>query len=509
MIKSWNQLSEYKNEIELSTDVKHRQERWLLNCISRNKETKYGKRYNFGKIKSIDNYQKEVPVVSYQDLFPYMNDIQKGKSDCLFSGKAIAFERTSGSSSGQKLIPYSLESLLDFRNAIMPWLSSLTKKYNIQTGKAYWAISPANRQPELTSGGIPISMPDAAYLGDEFVPFFLEVSAVPYWVGEVPDVQDWQLASLYYLISRKDLVLISVWSPTFLLTLLNTLFKRRQELEAVLQNGLKIHGQELPANLSVYKILQDYYVKKDVKVLWPELKVISCWADASSHSFYEALKSHFSGISIQAKGLLLTEGVVTVPNCSNQTVLTANSGFYEFLDNEKNSRLAHELRVGGKYEVLMTTSGGLYRYCTGDRVICDGYTSELPILRFIGRELSSDMVGEKLTEEFVTGCLEGISGFRMLIPVQYKTPGYSLIIENHQNAESVINLVESRLFNNPHYAYACKIGQLRRLTALQLNNPLEIYLNSPIHSGTRLGDIKVPSLCLKTTVFDDYIGAAV
>lgn len=506
MIKSWKQLSDYTVQVKNPGDLKTRQENWLLDCITRNKNTQYGKTYHFGKIKTVDDYRKKVPIVSYQDLEHRICNVEKADPDDLFAGKAIAFERTSGSSGGQKLIPYSIESLQDFRQAILPWLSNLAEQFKITSGCAYWAISPATRQPEVTSAGIPVGMSDAAYLGEDLVPFFLEVSAVPYWVGAIPDVRDWQLATLYYLICSKDLSLISVWSPTFLLTLLDALLNRRKELETTLQYGRSVQGHELSANLPGYKSLRDYYESKVVKVLWPNLKVISCWADASSKPFYEILKCHFPGIPIQAKGLLLTEGVVTIPDGNNQTVLAADSGFYEFLDNEQNPKLAHELKAGEKYEVIMTTSGGLYRYCTSDRVICDGYSSDLPILRFSGREFSSDIVGEKLTEEFVTTCLEGISGFRMLMPVRDNKPGYLLVVEKQRNTELLVDLVETRLFDNPHYSYARKIGQLGRLTALQIKNPLDIYLSSPVHSGTRLGDIKIPSLCLKTTVFDDYIG---
>jgi hypothetical protein len=141
-------------------------------------------------------------------------------------------------------------------------------------------------------------------------------------------------------------------------------------------------------------------------------------------------------------------------------------------------------------------------------VICDGYAADLPILRFIGRESSSDMVGEKLTETFVAECLEDIPGFRMLLPVADQIPKYLLILEGQSNVESLVKCVDNRLSDNPHYAYACKIGQLKPLTAIQLANPLEIYLNSALHAGTRLGDIKVPSLCVKKSVFDKYIRAA-
>ena len=98
----------------------------------------------------------------------------------------------------------------------------------------------------------------------------------------------------------------------------------------------------------------------------------------------------------------------------------------------------------------------------------------------------------------------------MLLPTQDKTPGYLLIIEkqSEKNTDSLLDMVESRLFNNPHYKYACKLGQLQRLRVLGLKNPLNKYLTSPEHNGARFGDIKVPSLCLKTNVFDAQIGTA-
>jgi len=509
MIKSWKQLSEYNREVDCSDTLKHRQEKWLFECIGRNKGTDYGRKYNFGQIKTIIDYQKQVPIVSYQDISTYIESIAKGGSNCLFAEEAIAFERTSGSTCNQKLIPYSQESIIDFRRAILPWLSALTEQYKIISGNAYWAISPATRQPELTESGIQIGLPDVAYLGEDLMPFFLDNSTVPSWVAEISDVKVWQLVTLYYLVCCNNLSLISVWSPTFLLTLLNALYERRNELEKLLLRGLEVQGYKLQANQSAYANLQNYYIRKEWNVLWPELKVISCWADASSKFYSERLNSYFQGVPIQPKGLLLTEGVVTAPNRDNQTVLTADSGFYEFIDEGQNIKLAHELCIGDKYEVIMTTSGGLYRYRTCDRVVCDGYATDLPILRFLGRELSSDMVGEKLTEEFVTSCLEGAGGFSMLIPFADKIPGYLLIVDDELNVNSVIEKVETRLHENPQYAYACKIGQLRPIRAIQLKDPLEVYLNSSAHAGARLGDIKVPSLCLKTEIFNEYMGDAV
>jgi len=46
----------------------------------------------------------------------------------------------------------------------------------------------------------------------------------------------------------------------------------------------------------------------------------------------------------------------------------------------------------------MTNAGGFYRYDLGDQLLCHGYEGALPLLEFVGRDIASDLVGEKLTE---------------------------------------------------------------------------------------------------------------
>lgn len=504
MTVSWKQLYKYSLNKKNTTSLSDRQEKWLLECVKRNVQTDYSSLYSFNEINNVSDFQRLVPIVSYEDLSHLIINTSNGQSDCLFSGNPIAFERTSGSTSGQKLIPYSTESIDDFRHALLPWLGSLAQHYKIQSGKAYWAISPATRQPEKTASGIPIGLPDAAYLGEELIPFFLESSVVPPWVAIVSDISEWQLATLYYLVSCHDLQLISVWSPTFFLMLMDAIEGRRAELEKLLKQGGEVAGHTLREQPQAYERLCEYFRSQKTTSLWPELKVISCWADASSKSYANQIKNIFQDVPIQPKGLLLTEGVVTTPNTNGQLLLTADCGFYEFMGVDNAIKLAHELTVGETYEVIITTSGGFYRYRTNDCVSCDGYNDSTPVLSFIGRSSTSDLVGEKLTESFVATCLGDIEGFKMLVPVEDSPTGYLLVLEGGENLSSFITTVESRLKKNPHYEYARKVGQLQPLKALPLKNPLDIYVNSPLHEGTRLGDIKVPSLCLKPEIFNDF-----
>src|SRR5512134_4126595 len=94
---------------------------WLSSLLSRNAHTSYLQRY--GSPRSIDEFRERVPVVDYDDLLPWIERIRAGESDVLFAGRPVAFERTSGSSSAAKLIPYSCEGLDDFRSSVSPWLA--------------------------------------------------------------------------------------------------------------------------------------------------------------------------------------------------------------------------------------------------------------------------------------------------------------------------------------------------------------------------------------------------
>jgi hypothetical protein len=494
---AWEQLRDMGQRLRRGGSVAARQEAWLLRCLARNRDTAYGRSYGFGEIRSAEEYRERVPLVSYDDLAPRISQMERGERDVLFAGLPVAFERTGGSTGGNKLIPYSAASLDDFRAAILPWLANTISTTGLENGCAYWAISPATRGIEYTLGGVAIGLPDGAYLGEDALPAFAALSAVPPWVGGIPKVADWQLATLYWLVRRNDLALISVWSPTFLLELLTGLNQRHHSVEQLLREGGSISGQALPPDTAAADRLLAYSRSRDTHILWPDLRLISCWADASSKPFFEELERRLPHSSFQGKGLLATEGVVTIPNRDGAAVVAADSGFFEFLDDGGSSWLAHELKEGRRYEVIMTTAGGLYRYRIGDRVICEGYAETLPKLRFVGRcGLTSDLVGEKLTDEFVADCLSGIPGFRMLVPALEPRPRYVLIMDAASATipDSLKHSIEERLKRNPQYAYARAIGQLDELSLLKAIEPLATYIKHVVGLGVRLGDVKVPAL---------------
>ena len=416
---------------------------WLPTTLARNAGTAYLRRYD--NPLTLDAFRDNVPVTSYEDLLPWLDRIRDGESDVLFAGRPVAFERTGGSTGGMKLIPYSAEGLRDFQRSLSPWLTQVVKTHAI-TGRAYFSISPATRPPE-SIGGIPVGLPDGAYLGDAGAALLAQMTAVPFDVASIVDVERWREETLRHLAAARDLELISVWSPTFLLALLDHL--------------------------------------GDPQRLWPRLKVVSCWADATSKAFAEELARRLPQAHIQPKGLLSTECVVTVPDECDLPVLTTH-GFFEF-EHDDHLFLSHELTIGDVYEVIATTASGLYRYRTSDLVRYDGLAaSGRPILGFTGRGgLVSDLAGEKLTEPFVDDCLDGVRGFRLLVPDAQRN-GYILIAETDVSLDDV----EQRLRRNPQYAYARRLGQLLPLRLIRVAKLFERYTDAQIKRGVRLGDVK-------------------
>ena len=495
MANPWRNLAALKQATATSS-LHTRQWEWLKACLHRNRDTEYGRAHGFANINSIADFQNRVPVTQYEQLAPLINRVAAGEQGLLFHEPAIAFERTGGSSGGAKLIPYTATSLADFRNALVPWLADTIDHYQLSSGCAYWAISPATRAEEKTAGGMPIGLPDGAYLGEEALASFAELSAVPYWLATLTDVKQWHIATLYYLIRRDDLALVSVWSPSFFLHLIEAITTYREALSQLLKQGGDIAGNSVPKDIAAFERLRLYQNTKQPQPLWPKLKLISCWADASSKHFFNRLQATFPNTRFQGKGLLATEGVMTVPNVNTHPVLTADSGFYEFENSTGNILPAHALQESECYEVLITTAGGLYRYRLGDQVRCCQRTDKTLQLQFTGRHgLVSDLVGEKLTETFVSDCMKNIKGFRMLFAEQKNIPHYRLIADKQNNPSDVAMQVEQQLRANPQYDYARRIGQLGPLQCTTLKQPLSHYLDWGRAQGRRLGDIKPPALC--------------
>jgi hypothetical protein len=178
------------------------------------------------------------------------------------------------------------------------------------------------------------------------------------------------------------------------------------------------------------------------------------------------------------------------------------SHFLEFLDDQGRPHMVHEVEPGAQYSVVMTTSGGLWRYRLGDRVRVTGFFGHTPLLEFVGKEDGiCDLRGEKLNPAFVGGVLRELrrelllpAGFSMLAPSHSPEAGYLLLVEQSAPV-ALVSALDNKLRTNPQYAYARNLGQLAAPRVVICGpNATERYMERCIALGQRAGDVKPVSL---------------
>jgi hypothetical protein len=238
------------------------------------------------------------------------------------------------------------------------------------------------------------------------------------------------------------------------------------------------------------------------RALWPHLRVVSCWADAQSAWPAADLAARLPGVVLQPKGLLATEGVLSIP-FQGLHPLAIGSHFLEFADEAGRVCGTDQLKLGGIYQVILTTGGGLWRYRLGDLVEVDGFVERTPSVRFLGRGQGvSDLCGEKLSEAFVTRAISsalqscGVNTPLALLAPEHRDGrwSYTLFAEGELPAELASQL-DGELQANPHYALCQKLGQLGTVQICPLRRgATDQFLRLQAAAGRRLGDVKPPSL---------------
>jgi len=491
------------------------QRRLLIDLLKKNRTSAFGRQYGFESIGSVREYQDRVPVVTYDDLATWIERIQSGEREVLTNEPVLAFEKSSGSANAAKYIPYTQTLRRQFQSALAPWITDMHHAFpRISRGCAYWVVTPLSREREVTGGGIPIGFEsDAEYFGPVQQWILEKTLAAPPELARVQELDDCIYLTLRFLLQARSLAFISVWSPSFLLILLDKLQQQGERLVRDLRNGETDVASRVSPKLirslrrdarqagNLQAMLQR--VQIEPHGLWPNLALISCWTSATSASMKSELAQRFSGVVIQGKGLLATEGVVSISiEQYKAPVAAVTSHFLEFFDEHSGEcRLVAELEEGREYSVVLTTGGGLWRYRLGDRVRMLGFAKRTPLLEFVGKEdCVSDLRGEKLNAAFVANTLAEfeccrIASFAMLAPSESGTPHYTLFLEcGHRQTDLAFRL-DQRLQANPHYAYCRRIGQLGELRIFRINRDArDSYVNHCTALGERAGSVKMTAL---------------
>jgi hypothetical protein len=470
-------------------DPRNAQQNRLLQILRTNVGTRFGLEHGFRNINSVRDFQDRVPESDWSSVAHWVSQVKTGEKRVLTGEEPIHFERTSGSGAHHKDIPYTNALMREFQRALVVWLATLVRDCPAIAGPSYWSLSPDLSPPETTAAGITVgSASDATYLTG--CPAERLLSTVVGTTALRKDASDWQLETMKLIAAESDLRLLSVWSPTFLLSLLDTLLDGTRA-----GSSMGALRKFLPRDR--YKALSLAIEYRDFTKLWPKLKVISCWADGPSAAFSATLSGLFPGSLIVPKGLFATEGVVSVSwGTTAARPVAITSHFVEFVDDDGISRVIDEMELGRRYRPLLTTSGGLYRYRLGDVVEVTGFIEQTPCIRFIGRDdYRSDLVGEKLDECIVSRaiCAAEMPGPTVLVPIASARPPRYLLVTESDLAQAA-EAVETELCRAHHYSIARKNEQLAAVSVRRVDSLSGLLHEAWQAAGRKSGDAKPTSL---------------
>ncbi|MBV1920301.1 MAG: GH3 auxin-responsive promoter family protein [Pseudomonadales bacterium] len=489
------------------------QSRLLKSYLKNNQHTEYGQYHRFSEVRSIKSYQDIVPITDYDGLEPWIDRIKKGEKNILTDEPIFMFEKSGGSTGANKYIPYTQGLLCEFTRATNPWIKDLYNQYpELGSSKHYWSISPAIKSEIKTEAGIPIGFEnDTEYFGQLARWAIQQIMAVPQSVKDIRNWEEWKKQTALHLLKTETLGLFSVWSPTFLICIAEYIVENCDELASELQRESHSDRAELLRSLIIG--LNSVNTAGSLEPLWPKLGLISCWTDGESSQYIERLRTYFPTTPIQGKGLLATEGVVTVPYKQSAkkngmptrgAPLAITSHFLEFNDlNDESARpkLAHELRLGAVYSPILTTAGGLYRYQLKDAVVCVDKLHKTPCLSFQGKaDRISDLCGEKLHAKQVESAINkakeetGLATvFIMIAPKRTNRRGYMIFVEANAVDETIAvftRRVEQNLMQSHHYSYCRNLGQLDALESQKVKQGTKTYQGALLDAGYQLGSIK-------------------
>lgn len=451
------------NRIEADSHApREAQLRKLMQIVSGNAGTRFGKEHGFGSIKTWNDFDSAMKVRDYEGFRGYIESVMAGESNVLTRERPRMFATTSGTTDKPKFIPITPGYIREFRAASVVSGYSLLKLFpGISNGTALVMTSAA--EEGRTSCGIPYGSMSGSLFKNE--PFLIKkyISPIPYEVFLIKDYE-----SRYYSVLRAALSLpVAVFytlNPSTIQLLCRRLETYAEPLIKDVRDGTLTPPAALDkATLDAFRHITKPDPKRAHELsrlleqgqfrpekVWPTLQVVSCWTKAAASFYLQEFPHYFGNIPVCDITYGASEGRGTVFLTPDKQMLAINSHFFEFIPEEEmesekpNILLADQLEVGRNYFILFTTSAGLYRYNINDVVKVTGFHNRTPLLDFQykGGNICS-FTGEKITELQVTQSMRDALAatgsslrFFTLIPQFRPQPHYELWVEPDTTSNS-------------------------------------------------------------------------
>jgi hypothetical protein len=415
------------------------QRKKLMAIVEKNQHTEYGKEHGFSRIKSLKDWQKAVPIVTYEDIRERVERMTRGEKDVLTAEAPVMFAKTSGTTGQAKYIPVTPTCQgRDHADQLRAWLHYARRDHpEMFHGKVLSLVSPAVEGH--TPSGIPYGSTSGVVYRD--MPWAVKGTyAVPYPVFEIEDYE-----AKYYCLMRigmaNEITCVATANPSSVVKMCEMADSHADALLRDVADG------SLRADLDIAKPIRELLVAqcrpmpdkarhleqarktRSGKLLpadyWPNLALVACWKGGTVGHYVERF-SHFfdpderKSIPVRDWGYLSSEARCSIPvsdeGCGG--VLTVAANVYEFVEVEELEKKpdspdmwrmigVEELEVGKQYYIFITTTGGLYRYDINDIIEVVGRYRQTPVIAFCrkGRGMTS-ITGEKISVDQVIEAFE-------------------------------------------------------------------------------------------------------
>ncbi len=349
------------------------QQEWFFKLIKTAKDTEWGKKYDYKSIKSVEEYQKRVPVSTYEDLFPYIDRLRKGEKNILWPEDIKWYAKSSGTTAGKsKFIPVSESTIEEChfkggKDVLTLYLNN-NPDSEIFDGKGLLMGGSSNIQEVNNS---------SYYEGDLSA---ILIQNMPYWAQlmrtpslAIAMMDEWESKIELMAESTLDHDVTSISGvPSWTLVLL------RKVLEL---SGKKVISEVWP-NLEVF-----FHGGVGITPYMNEYKRIIGNPEMKYYETYNASEGFF--------------GIQDLPDSKEMLLMLDYGIFYEFipfeeLENENPKTLQlNQVELNKNYALVITTNSGLWRYKIGDTVM---FTSLSPYrIKITGRTKNFiNVVGEEL-----------------------------------------------------------------------------------------------------------------
>lgn len=371
-IKVAQRTNHWKNHTE---DI---QRNLLLNNIRRTAATDFGKLHHFEEMAASPDvyaaYAREVPTVHYEDIRRTVMRMMKGQGDVLWKGQCRDYAQSSGTSGGKsKYIPITPDSLKGnhYRggeDAVAHYLNN-NPRSRMFAGKGFILGGSFSNTLNIEAGKV--------HVGDLSATLINRITPLAELV-RVPDkktalLSDWsqKLPALVEKASKENVTNISGVPSWFLTVLRKILEHKRATTLAQVWPGLEVffHG-----GIS-FEPYRDEYAE-----------------------LTKGLDMHFLETYNASEGFF---AVQNDPDDKAMLLIIDRDVFYEFIpvvDPDAKPIPAWEVQPGKTYELVISSSNGLWRYRLGDTVRVESVN---PVkIRIAGRTGAFiNAFGEELMED--------------------------------------------------------------------------------------------------------------